>query len=538
MTGQWPEGQQPPWEQPIQQGQDLPPGAVPNGQPQGGGQQPQPRPDSAELHAELLQVAAMRLVRFGPEGVEDDVQRSLEWFANWPENAAAAYAARVAAEARALSWPDVIGHYRTGREAGHRRPGDESARLAAGKLWRPGIRLRPGTEHLIPDLEAEFGLDVTERARALAVQEAARHELDAQGWSPPDATGRIAAELALPRSGEPHRIPGLAGMGHAVLVAGPRKTGKTQLLVNLAASLSMSGWVQEQPPPAPQKLVPGRFLGWSDCWMGGNVAYLNLEMDPDDWRDVFRALPPGGYGPDGVLYAAAYDPARIFPVHRRGLPLPVVTSKAAREWFAGWLRQHQVEVLIIDTWGALCAKNGVRNLNDDAEARAVTDGLDEIAKAAGVRSVYVSIHMPHQTGEKHLERFKGAGATGDWADTLWTFTADGAGTRYLGALGRARIDMAARALDYDPVTGLLSWGASGTKAQTEAGRMAGRIRAALEQAGRDGMLTEVLLDAAGGHRSDARDAVRKMAADGEITVVPDGRAKRYFLPGMSGGAAS
>lgn len=403
---------------------------------------------------------------------------------------------------------------------GNGRPDPDDVRRAARRRWWPGQPVPDHATAMAGQFEEDWDDDVSQEARKMALRLAAQRELDTQAWQPPDATPDLAAELALPRSGEPHRIHGLAGANHNVLLAGPRKTGKTQLLGNLTGSLSCSRWVQSQPPPAPQQLVPANFLGMTPCWLAGNVAYVNLEMDKDDWLDVFRAMP-----------AWAYSPARIFPLHRRGQPLPVITSPAARDWFVAWLAERRIEVLIIDTWGQFCARNGVRRMNDDGEVLPVLTGLDDIKKAAGVASVYISIHMPHQTGERHLERFKGAGAVGDWADTLWTFTADDEGTRFLGAVGRARIEVPDCALDFAPVTGLLSWGTSGTKAQTQASRMEAKITAALEKARPSGMLTEGLLTAVGGHRDTVRGKLIKMQADGTVVMVPKGRAKRYFLPG-------
>lgn len=244
--------------------------------------------------------------------------------------------------------------------------------------------------------EAHHRAKVGEKKAELAIAQQARRELAAEGWQEPPGTASLAAELARPRETVQHRIPDLAGWNHNVLLAGPRKVGKTQLEVNLAAGLSLS-----------RHGAPGVFLGQAGCLMAGNVACVNAEMDADDWRDCFRALPPG-----------SCDPARIRPLHCRGIPLPVITSEAARDWFTGWLRKEEIEVLIIDTWGAFCAKNGVRNFNDDAEARVITDALDEIKRNTWVASIIVLIHMPHQNGDRHLERFKGAGAVGDWADVL------------------------------------------------------------------------------------------------------------------------
>jgi hypothetical protein len=300
-----------------------------------------------------------------------------------------------------------------------------------------------------------------------------------------------------------------------VLIQGPRKTGKTTLEIELACSLSLaSAWSAQR-----QQWTQAPFLGASQCQMGGNVAVINAEMDADDWKDEFRNRTPG-----------SYDASRIFPLHCRGTPLPVITSEAARDWLVGWLAERSVEVLFIDTWGALCAKNGVRNLNDDAEVRVVLDGLDEIKQRSGAASVFVLIHTPHQVpGAKHLERFKGAGSVGDWADALWNYVADDQGVRYLSAVGRARIDAGEQSLAYDWGTGSLSWGGTGSRAQTAEARMAADIIAALEQAGTAGMLTEELLDAVGGHRNTARAMAKKMADRQEIAVASNGaRGKRYF----------
>ena len=57
----------------------------------------------------------------------------------------------------------------------------------------------------------------------------------------------MATFLAVPRQTYAYRIPGYAGWNHNVLVAGPRKTGKTQLKINLAASLSLAAaWSEQQ----------------------------------------------------------------------------------------------------------------------------------------------------------------------------------------------------------------------------------------------------------------------------------------------------
>jgi hypothetical protein len=391
-------------------------------------------------------------------------------------------------------------------------------RQGAALAWRPGTPVPEGMNVNMTDVEADYQLGVAEQARREQQRRDARRALDAEGWQPPERTASLADELALPRQTWAHRIDRLAGWGHNVLVAGPRKAGKSQLMINLCAALSCSRWGAD-PANGQPVLVPGTFLGpWTSCWLGGNVAYVNAEMDAEDWRDCFRALPPG-----------TCDPWRIFPLHRRGEPFPVIASEAARAWFVSWLRERSVEVLVIDTWGALAAKNGVRNLNDDAEARGLLDGLDAIKREAGVASLFIPIHTPHQTGERHLERFKGAGATGDWADTLWTYVADGDGTRYLWAEGRARIAVAETALAWSPQTGQLWWGTGGSRAQTAREKQREKAMAALTAAGERGVGAEDLKDATGGNRKAAGQVIAELTAEQIAEMEKKGNAKIYRL---------
>ena len=135
-------------------------------------------------------------------------------------------------------------------------------------------------------------------------------------------------------------------------------------------------------------------------------------------------------------------------------------------------------------------------------------------------------------GQKHLERFKGAGATGDWADSLWSYLAGEEGTRYLSATGRARIDMAETALSFSTESGQLWLGTTGSRAQTAQGRQRERMTKALADAAADGLLTQELMEAAGGHADTARKVAKQMARDGELVTQKKGNAVRWFLPGL------
>ena len=385
-------------------------------------------------------------------------------------------------------------------------------------LQTENIELRRALAELTGVLDADApAIEQTSVVKAMISQHAqatARRWMASRGWQPPDGTAPLAAELSQPRRTLAHRIDGLAGWNHNVLIAGERKVGKSTLLFNLAGGLSLAGCA-----PDGTAWTPGCFLGpWTRCFLGGNVGYWNAEMDKDDFLDEFRKLPE-----------RAFDPARIRPLHFRGVAMPVITSPAAREWFVAWLRENEIEVLIIDTWGAFCAANGVRNLSDDAEVRVITSGLDAIKRETWVRSVFIPIHTPHQTGERHLERFKGAGAVGDWADTLWTYVRDAEGVRYLWAEGRAGIGRSETSVSWSGDTGLLAWSYEGNRAQTARERQRSRAVAALEQAGDRGLGAEELQGRRRGNRAAAGEVIGGIVGDGLADVEKNGRAKIYRL---------
>jgi hypothetical protein len=123
----------------------------------------------------------------------------------------------------------------------------DELRRAVRKWWHPRHPVPEGTSpQLAAQYKEDWELDVAEQARTMVLRSAAQRELDAQGWQTPADTADLAAELKLPRSGEPHRVSHLAGIAHNVLVAGPRKTGKTQLLDNLAGLVVLPGPLRQR----------------------------------------------------------------------------------------------------------------------------------------------------------------------------------------------------------------------------------------------------------------------------------------------------
>jgi AAA domain len=93
----------------------------------------EPMPDGPELHARLAQIAAMRLVRLGPEGLAGALQDTLLHFANWPDAAARSLAGQIAAEAASWQNGQLLEHYRAwlGIESGPPEEARRAARLRA-----------------------------------------------------------------------------------------------------------------------------------------------------------------------------------------------------------------------------------------------------------------------------------------------------------------------------------------------------------------------------------------------------------------------
>ena len=93
--------------------------------------------------------------------------------------------------------------------------------------------------------------------------------LDAQGWHRPDATASLAAELAIPRQTYVHRIAGLAGWNHNVLVSGARKTGKSireRARLRKPQRVTLSSWAFAQ---------LGSFIGYKALRAGVPAVYVD-----------------------------------------------------------------------------------------------------------------------------------------------------------------------------------------------------------------------------------------------------------------------
>lgn len=272
---------------------------------------------------------------------------------------------------------------------------------------------------------------------AVQVRREARRQLKAAELSDPgiEAWGRVLAEERLdPRPPEDWLAEGLWRRGHKVVLAALFKTGKSRVVANCVAALA-----------GEEKL-----LGWAPVNHGGRrVAVMNLDMEPWDFRDYLICVAP----------AAA---EKVAVAHLRHSPMPVLSSSAAFDRVVAWLKWHQAQVLVVDTWGKLCAWNGV-DPNDNAGVSELTSCLDQLMAEAGIAEALVTSHMPKAArGDPLQETALGAQALSAWPDAVWGLWQDLDGHRFLRVTGRG-VDVPEHQLQLDPSTGLLT-GVAGDRA--------------------------------------------------------------------------
>jgi len=129
-----------------------------------------------------------------------------------------------------------------------------------------------------------------------------------------------------------------------------------------------------------------------------------------------------------------------------------------RPALAAWLRERDVEVLIVDPFGR--AYTGASQ-NDSGEVGAWLVALDTFARGqAGAREVVLTAHAGWDG-----ERTRGSSALEDWADAILTLTRgkdDDADGRYLRAVGRD-VDVEEDRLEFDATTRTLSRTGTGSR---------------------------------------------------------------------------
>ena len=279
--------------------------------------------------------------------------------------------------------------------------------------------------------QAEFEAAVAKELRQIEVRtearrrQAAKAQPDIASLLPP-AGRTLADELAEAPEEVAFAIDRLHPAGGNALLVAQYKAGKTTLLLNLVKALA-----DGEP-----------FLGQFDVApLAGRVAYFNYELDAAMFGVWARDL--------GIAH-----PERVAaPLHLRGAGLPFWHDAVAEQLIA-WLRQNEVEFLILDP-AARAWRGLVDNENDNAAVAVFTDTLDAIKREAGVPNLVLSTHTGRLRPAENEERSRGATRLEDWMDAGLYLTSDSHGRRALRASGRD-VDVEAIDLDYDDWTRRLS----------------------------------------------------------------------------------
>jgi DNA-binding Lrp family transcriptional regulator len=182
-----------------------------------------------------------------------------------------------------------------------------------------------------------------------------------------------------------YRIPDLLTMRGNVLISAYRKTGKTTLILHLAAALCNKHTT---------------FLGRPCEQLDGRLVYANFEMEQNMLRK----------------YACEQSINSNFLVqdYRGASSSFDLADDDWREEYADRLVEEEAAALVIDPIHVLqVSGGGDSNSNDDA--RSILEQLSEIVAMARLQHLFIIDH----TGHADKTRARGASGKEDWADILW-----------------------------------------------------------------------------------------------------------------------
>jgi AAA domain len=371
-----------------------------------------------------------------------------------------------------------------------------------------------------PAPERRFEVEVEVQLLRMKARQEAQRRLDAEEAEdrPPPEVTDLAALLAEPEDEVEDRVAGLWPKDGNVVLAAQRKAGKTTLVGNLVRSLVDGDGFLE--PPGPFSNPDRRGFDVVQLADDERVLVADLELSRRTLRKWLRDQKVGNV--DRVL-------AESF---RGRLDLFDVLDEARRQMWADYLAENRVRVLVVDPLAPLLAFYGHEE-NDNTGVARVLAGLDQLKAAAGVEELLVVHHMGHGP-----ERSRGASRLRDWPDAEWRLVRESAGqgeepppdaARFLVAEGRDVMVPETR-LDYDRDTRRL-WVAGGNRVAHQATKHGPAI---LEIVKRDPGSTQTdivemaqILGVA--KRDKARDAIRKLVADGKVhTAKGQKRALLHF----------
>lgn len=251
-----------------------------------------------------------------------------------------------------------------------------------------------------PDYGTELHRALRRRRADVEARELLATERADQRLSLPDDRGlSVAAKLLAESDAMTWLVEGLHAEEYSSLLVGQPKVGKSTLALNLVASL-----VDEEP-----------FLGeFKVHFPEGNVGYLNFEMTQAQFLREVRLLDVG-------------NDDRLFEMSLRSHDLSL--SGRGGEVVAEWCRDNRLDVLILD---AVRRVYDGQSENDNTEMDRFLRQLDYFKERAGVRNLILLAHA----GWGASTRNRGASNLSAWADSLWSLSADGSGSRFFQAEGR------------------------------------------------------------------------------------------------------
>jgi hypothetical protein len=402
-------------------------------------------------------------------------------------------------------------------------------------------------------IDPEF-LDELHRQR---IRRIVRQKLDLEEWQAPPA-GR-SLDLARKEPPRPVRqmVPGVIPRGIVILSA-QFKAGKTTLAIDLASCLrSGEPWLGQYAVP----------------WLGGTVAYFNLEVDESEFHSWLDKRVPRRITcscPDEHHEDCGYEPKKcrklgchsmececwadgeclcgddecncecevtditahgIVHYPLRGARLNLMDPHT-EEWVIGELREHGARVWIIDPLGRM-----LENENDNSEFNSWLRVVERIAREARLDLVFVLHHTGHNQGDDDIPRSRGASAMMGGTDANLAYRHGGAlggyppdNKRYLSGFGRG-IDLEEITLDFDFASSRLyvAESSNGRAADAEA-RLADLAVTALELADDERLNRGDLEIAIGGKKENQAKAINSALKAKKILKVQEGRFVYYSLP--------
>jgi len=312
-----------------------------------------------------------------------------------------------------------------------------------------------------------------------------------------------------------YRVDRLWPIGGNVVLAAEAKAGKSTLALNLVKSLTEGSPFLGQFAVTPPE---------------GKIAILDLELNRANLQDWIGRI---GIKPDNVI---------VLPMRGKASNIAkAFRDDHSRLQFASKLREHDVEILIIDPLSVLLNNSGADENSNSEVGTILRNGIAALREDAGLNEVFVIHHAGH--GGK---RSRGASVILDWPDAIWTLTKDAddssdvdddadpdssvTSTRYLKATGRD-VELRETALEIDTDTSRLTALKEGTGRRQLAWikRMSARERKiidALASSGGEIVGKEELKKASGINSRDINAPLDRLLAGEMVEIGGDGKVIR------------